>query len=195
MYNIYENPWLLFSASMIVLVVVVMYRRIFPDKCRFWQLIIPFALMTAAFGIDHFVKTDREKIELTIKQMKTAAVNADMNLLEPVISPDYADDMFISKDDLLDSLDKLITKANIKRIKIRQNFIKIANKKASSEMRITLFMQPESEYAPANTIMFIEFELSFEKSGNDWLRIANESIIDGLRPFMGVVRDRLEAKG
>jgi hypothetical protein len=31
-------------------------------------------------------------------------------------------------------------------------------------------------------------------NGDDWLRIANESIIEGLRPFMGIVRDRLEAE-
>ena len=169
MYNIYETPWLLFSASIFVLIAVVTFRRISPDKCRFWQLIIPFALMASAFGIDYFVSTDYEKIELTIKQGVRSAVDADMDLLSPIISPDYSDNRYISKQDLLNSLGKLTTMANIRRIKIRQNFITLANAKASSEMRITVFMQPESEYAPANSLMFIELELEFEKRRDDWL--------------------------
>lgn len=168
MYNIYENPWLLFFVSLFVLVVVVMYRRLFPDKCRFWQLTIPFALMAAAFGIDHFVKTDYEKIELTIKQGVRSAVDADMDLLEPIISPDYADGRYTSKQNLLKSLGRIIDKANIKRIKIRHNFIEIDNKQASSQMRITVFMQPESELGSLNSLMFIELELEFEKRRDNW---------------------------
>ncbi len=169
MYDIYENPWLLFSASIFVLVIVVMYRRIFPEKCRFWQLIIPFALMASAFGIDHFVRTNHEKIGLVIKQGVRSAVDADMDLLAPIISPDYSDDRYISKPNLLNSLGKLTTKANIKRIKVRQNLITIADAKASSKMRITVFMQPESDYAPSNTLMFIKLELEFEKIDDNWL--------------------------
>ena len=169
MYDIYENPWLLFSVSIFVLVVVVMYRRMCPDKCRFWQLIIPFALMASAFGIDHFVRTDHEKIELVVKQGVRSAVDADMDMLKPIVSPNYSDNRYISKQDLLNSLGKLTTKANIIRIKIRQNFITIAGTEATSKMRITLFMQPESEYAPANSLMFIELELKFEKHRDNWL--------------------------
>ena len=169
MYDIYQDPWLLFSVSIFVLVIVVMHRRIFPDKCRFWQLIIPFALMASAFGVDYFVKTDHEKIELTVKQGIRPAVDADMDMLEPIISPDYSGNRYISKQNLLNSLGKITDKANIMRIKIRQNFIQIDHRNASSEMRITVFMQPESEYAPANTLMFIQLELQFEKRLDDWL--------------------------
>lgn len=169
MYDIYDNPWLLFFISLTVLVIVVMYRRIFPDKCRFWQLIIPFALMAAAFGMDYFVKTDHEKIEITIKQAVTATKNADMVSMAPLISPDYSGNMFISKKDLLESLGRHSKKANILRIKIRQNFIEIDNETATSKMRITVFMQPDSDFAPGNTLLFIELELEFAKRRDNWL--------------------------
>ncbi len=169
MYDIYENPWLLFSASIFVLVVVVMYRRMFPDKCRFWQLIIPFALMASAFGIDHFVRTDREKIDTIINQAIKSTVDKDMNLVSSLISPDFSGNMFTSKKDLINSLNRHLNQANVRKIEKRHNFIQVENATGTSNLRISVFMNPESNYAPSKTLIFIKLELEFEKIDDNWL--------------------------
>ena len=185
MYNIFQNPWLLFSISMAVLLVTVMFRMARPEKARFWQLIIPFVLAVMAFGIDHFVKTDYEKIELTIKQSVKAVVDCDLALVAENISPDYYDQRNSSKQQLMKSLREITSRVGIEKIKIRQNLIKTAKMTGSSELRIAVFMQPKSDFAPGKTLMFVKFKLHFRKTGNkEWQIYTTELISINDDPLM-----------
>ncbi|MBN1456989.1 MAG: hypothetical protein JW912_03965 [Sedimentisphaerales bacterium] len=177
MYNIYENPWLLFSISMAVLLVIVMFRKARPEKARFWQLIIPFVLAATAFGVDHFVKTDYEKIELTIKQSVKAVIDGDLDLVAENISPDYSDQRNPSKQRLMEALREITSRAGIEKIKIRQNLIKTAKMTGSSELRIAVFMQPKSDFAPGKSLMFAKLKLHFRKTENKEWQIYTTELI------------------
>ena len=59
--KIFQSPTTLIVASAIALIVVVFIRQTWPEKRKFWQLLIPPAIFAAAFALDYFVKTDLEK--------------------------------------------------------------------------------------------------------------------------------------
>lgn len=185
MYNIFENPWLLFSISMVVLLVIVMFRRARPEKAYFWQLFIPFLLAGMAFGIDHFVKTDYEKIELAIKHSVKAVIDGNLVLVAENISPDYSDKRNSSKQQLMEALRKIISRAGIEKIKIRQNLIKTTKMTGSSELRIVVFMQPNSDFAPGKSLMFVKLKLHFRKTENkEWQIYTTELISINDDPLM-----------
>jgi len=177
MYNIFENPWLLFSISMAVLLVVVMFRRTCPEKAYIWQLIIPFVLAATAFGVDYFFKTDYEKVELAIKQSVKAVVDGDLARVAENISPDYSDKRNSSKQQLMEALRKIVSKAGIEKIKIRQNLIKTAKMTGSSELRVVVFMQPNSDFAPGKSLMFVKLKLHLRKTENKEWQIYTTELI------------------
>jgi hypothetical protein len=185
MYNIFENPWLLFSISMAVLLVIVMFRRAHPEKAYFWQLIIPFVLAVTAFGLDCFLKTDYEKVELTIKQSVKAVIDGDLAGVAENISPDYSDKRNSSKQQLMEALKEITSKAGIEKIKIRQNLIKTAKMTGSSELRVVVFMQPNSDFAPGKSLMFVKLKLHFRKTENkEWQIYTTELISINDDPLM-----------
>jgi len=66
MTNIFEQPWLLLIASVVILLAVAVIRGLSPQRHRWWFWLLPVVIATAAFAIDFFVQTDTEKIKEAI---------------------------------------------------------------------------------------------------------------------------------
>ena len=113
---------------------------------------------------------------MAIKQGVKSAADNNIASMAPLISPDYSGFRNNSKKRFLADMKDMINEANILRIKIRHNFIQITGQKANSQMRITVFSQPESDLGSMNSMMFIELELKFEKRRDDWLLSSMEIV-------------------
>ncbi|GAI46979.1 unnamed protein product, partial [marine sediment metagenome] len=66
MFDFFEQPWTLLITAILVLLVVLMLRRIFPGKKHWGQWLLPLFLAALAFGLDYLVQTDLEKINAVI---------------------------------------------------------------------------------------------------------------------------------
>ena len=86
MFNFFEQPWTLFITAVVVLYIVFRFRSFFPQKHRWWQWLIPVFIAIAAFGLEHFVETDLEKIKSVIKTGIKAVEEENPCVIEALIS-------------------------------------------------------------------------------------------------------------
>ncbi|MHC4570768.1 MAG: hypothetical protein ACYS0C_01650 [Planctomycetota bacterium] len=91
MFNIFEHPWGLITVAIISLPVLLMVRRIFPEKRHWWQLALPALLALAAFGFDFLVETDLEKIKAVISTAAKAVEQENPDAIDMLISDNYRD--------------------------------------------------------------------------------------------------------
>ncbi|MHC4239449.1 MAG: hypothetical protein ACYSUC_06790, partial [Planctomycetota bacterium] len=62
MLNIFQQPWTILLVAVITSLAISIYRWLFPEKSRRWQLLVPLVIALAGFALDFLVKTDLEKI-------------------------------------------------------------------------------------------------------------------------------------
>ncbi len=91
MFNIFENPWGLLTAAVVLAIVVWIFRSLAPQKMRWWLWLLPLAIGCAAFAIDFLVETDTEKIEKTIYALTKAVEQENCNAIAPLIAENYND--------------------------------------------------------------------------------------------------------
>jgi len=80
MLDIFEQPWTLVGTAVLVLFGMLTFRSFFPEKRRWWQLLVPVFLTVAAFGADMLVQTDTEKINAVINTTIKAVQQEDCSL-------------------------------------------------------------------------------------------------------------------
>ncbi len=102
MFNLFEQPWTLVGAAVLVLFGILTFRSVFPEKRRRWQLALPVLLAGAAFALDMFVKTDLEKVNIVIRKGIRAVEQEDCDTIEQIISPDYNDSYHNNKASLIE---------------------------------------------------------------------------------------------
>jgi len=91
MLNIFENPWGLLAAAFAGALIIWIFRCITPEKMHWKLWMIPFVIGFAAFGLDHFVETDNEKIEKTIYSLIKAVEQEDSDAIASLIAENYSD--------------------------------------------------------------------------------------------------------
>ena len=101
MFNIFEQPWTLLVVAILILPVLLMFRRISPEKRQWWQLLLPPLLALAAFGLDSLVQTDLEKINAVINTAVKAVEEENPGAIEAIISGNYHDSYHNTKGDLM----------------------------------------------------------------------------------------------
>ncbi len=120
MFNLFDHPWGLLTVAIIALLGLLMLRRIFPEKCRWWLWFLPALLVAAAFAFDFLVETDLEKINALINTAVLAVEQENPNAIEPLISDDYRDSVHNTKSSLISHcrirLSEPLIEKNIKRI-------------------------------------------------------------------------------
>ena len=117
---IFEQPWPLLITAGVVLLLVVIFRSVFPQKRRWWQWLLPAVLAVAAFGLDFLVKTDLEKINAVIKTGTKAVEEENPDAIEAIIADNYRDSYHKTKDELMRHcrivLEEPLVEKSIKRI-------------------------------------------------------------------------------
>lgn len=101
MLNVFGQPFSLLIAAAITLFVVLILRKIFPEKHHWRRWLLPVSLAVAAFGLDFLVQTNTEKIKAVIKTATKAVEEENPDVIETLISANYRDSHHRTKEDFM----------------------------------------------------------------------------------------------
>lgn len=167
---IFETPWPVLTAALIVLAVVVIIRQAWPDNRRWWQLVIPVILVASAFGLDYFFDTDYEKIESIIDSGIEAVVEQNVGQIDGIVSPDYSDSRHRSKASLMGFCRDLLSQPFVERIKRQQEQVTISVPEAEAEISVRLHLYPQNPYSVGGTLMYVKMKLYLTRTAyGNWL--------------------------
>ncbi len=182
--QIFETPWPILTAAIVVLGIVVIIRQTWPDARRWWQLLIPAALAAGGLCLEHFIETDYEKIESVINSGIRAVVEQDVGGIDRIISADYSDSRHRSKTRLMSYCRDLLEQPFVERIKKQQELITVSAKKAEAELSVRLDLHPQNTYAMGGTIIYVKMKLHLAKTaGGSWLISSTEIVSVNNQPF------------
>jgi uncharacterized membrane protein len=172
MFDVFEQPWTLLTVAIATLLVLLMVRRILPEKRRWWQLALPAFLAVAAFGLDTLIKTDREKINAVINIGVKAVEDGNPDAVEPIISEDYSDSYHKTKTALMRhcrrKLSEPLVEKNIKRIVE----IVVSPSKTTAEATFTVRMVFDKRsyvYRNYKRTMLLRVKANLQKEQDKWL--------------------------
>jgi len=144
MFDIFEQPWTLVGAAVLVLFGMLTFRSFFPGKRRWWQLLVPVFLAAAAFGTDMLFQTDLEKINSVIKTAIKAVQQEDCSAIEAVIANNYSDSYHGTKKQLLDHCRRELSKPLVDKGKKTGLLIKISDSNATATLFAVIIFDKNS---------------------------------------------------
>jgi ketosteroid isomerase-like protein len=144
MFNVFEQPYTLLGAAVLVLLAVLTFRSVFPEKRRWWQMLIPVVIAGAAFGLDALVQTDLEKINAVIDKGVKAIQNEDYNAIARILSADYSDSYHDTKEQLLAHCRRVLPRAMVRKHNKTGVMIKITGPEATAVVFTTLIFDKNS---------------------------------------------------
>ena len=171
MFDIFEQPWTLAGAAVLVLFGMLTFRSFCPEKRRFWQLLVPVLVVVAAFGADLFVQTDNEKIIAVIKTALRAVKEEDYKAIEPLIINNYSDSYHNSKKSLLDHCKRELSRPLVDKSIKRGLLIDISDSDATAILFLLIIFDKDS-YISQNykSFLLVKARLSFRKQPDkNWL--------------------------
>jgi len=147
MFDLFEQPWTLVGAAVLVLFGMLTYRSVFPEKRRWWQLAAPAFIVAAAFGTDLLVQTDREKINALLKRGMKAVEQKNLDALAAIISADYYDSFHKSKEELMAHSWKEMERSGVQKIKKNSALIQLSPPHATATIIVVVRFEQASYIA------------------------------------------------
>ena len=182
--NIFEQPWGLLGVAVVVLLVMLVIRMFVPDKRRWWQLAIPVILAVAAFGVDHFVKTDLEKIKTVIKTSTKGLKTENSDLIEPLISENYQDSSHRTKKYLISHCRRRLSEPVVEKAITRIAGIDVTGQNAVATFTVNIVVDPRSRLHEYQQIMLVKVKYNLQKEQNkNWLIEKIEILELNKQPF------------
>ncbi len=184
MTNIFQTPWLLLFISLVLLMVVAVLRQSFPEKQRWWQLLLPLVLAIIALGLDYFIETDYEKVKQVIKHARDAVVAEDADALATTLSPGYSDRSHNSGGELVRFLRSFFATTKIDKAPQTTGQIVIDAPTATAENVYRVHVGPDSAYTQAATIYYVKVRMHLRKNADaQWLITGCELLELNFQPF------------
>jgi len=168
MTSIVEQPWLLLIVSGIVLLAVIVFRGMFPERHKWWLWLFPVIIAAAAFAIDYFVRTDAEQIKEVIYKAVKAAEKETPEAIEPLISEDYQDSLGTSKQGFLRRCRAWFEEPIIEKIVCRIVSLDVNTPQASAVFTVRVVFDPRGPVYEYTKRMFFKIRADFHKQGDIW---------------------------
>ena len=171
MFGIFEQPWTLVGAAVLVLFGMLTFRSVCPEKRRWWQLLVPVFLTVAAFGVDTLVQTDTEKINSVIHAAIKAVQQEDCSAIEAVIANNYSDSYHSTKKYFIDHCRRKLSKPLVDKGKKTGLLIDISDSNATAILFAAIIFDKNS-YISQNykSFLLIKARLSLRKQPDKrWL--------------------------
>ena len=170
MFEIFEQPWTLVGAAVLVLFGMLTFRSFCPEKRRWWQLLVPLFLAVAAFGADMLVQTDLEKINSVIKAAVKAVQQEDCSAIEATIANNYSDSYHSTKKHLLDHCRRELSKSLVEKGKKTGLMINISDSNATATLFALIILDKNSSISQYKSFFQVKVRLSLRKQlDNKWL--------------------------
>jgi hypothetical protein len=168
MANVFESPWLLLIVAIASLVTILLLHMVLPAKKRYWHLLLPIAIALAAFAVDHFIKTDNEKIHYTINKAVKAVESENINILSTTIDRNYKDTFHKNRDGLITHAQNILSQPIIE--KIYWSMITIDIKTSGTTASIIARVVFEPDFQQYSRMVLVEANMSLKKQKNsNWL--------------------------
>jgi hypothetical protein len=171
MFDIFEQPWTLVGAAVLVLFGMFTFRSICPEKRRWWQLLVPLLLAVGALGLDEIVKTDQERISAVIAKGIKAVKEEDFRAVESILSDRYSDSYHDTKQHLLSHFRTVLSEPLIAKHKRTGLLVNVKGPNATAVLFTTVTFEKDSRIAQ-NYVSFLltKTRLSLQKQPDKrWL--------------------------
>ena len=179
MFDIFEQPWTLVGAAVLVLFGMLTFRSFCPEKRRWWQLLVPVFLTVAAFGVDMLVQTDNEKINSVIHTVIKAVQQEDYSAIGAVITNNYSDSYHSTKKQFMDHCRRELSKPLVDKGKKTGLLIDISDSNATATLFAVIIFDKNS-YISQNYISFllVKARLSLRKQPDKRWLISSIEILE-----------------
>ena len=182
MTNIFEQPWLLLIVAGVVFLGVAVFRDVLPPG-RVWLFwLLPVVIAIAAFGIDYFVQTDKEKVEAVLAKACRAVEGEDIRALEPLISNDYRDSVHPSKQALLNHFGERLSKPVIEKIVSAIVSLDIKPPDATVVFTARVMFDPKGPVYEYRKMMLFKLQADLKREVGEWFFSRTEILTIDLQP-------------
>lgn len=169
MFNLFEQPLTLLAAAGITLLVLLIFRTVFPDKRHWWQFALPIILAASAFGVDFLIQTDREKIRMVINTALKAVEKENPDTIDQIISDNYSDSYHNTKQALMHYCRTWLAQPLIKKNYKTILQMDISPRQAVVTLTVrTVFEQQSVAARNYKQIIVTKARLDFEKQHDKW---------------------------
>ncbi|MBC8481208.1 MAG: hypothetical protein H8D47_00895 [Planctomycetes bacterium] len=170
MTNVTENPLLLLTIAALAIVALWLLKVFAPEKHRPYYWAIPLAITLSALALDFFIKTDLEKINLTIKNIVKAGESENPDAIAALLSNDYNDSLHLRKNIIVSHCKQLLTPHLIDKAVLRIISIQTQPETAQAVFTVNIFFEQDSTAAQYKKFMFIKMKTNLKKNNSkNWL--------------------------
>jgi hypothetical protein len=171
MFDLFEQPWTLLGAAILVLFGMLTFRSVFPEKRCWWQLALPFIVAASAFATDLLVQTDHEKIQALLKKGMKAVEQKNLDALAAIISADYYDSFHNSKQDLMAHIWKELERSGVQKVKKNSALIQVSPLQANATIIVVVRFEKDSYIAQNyKPWLLIKMRINLQKQPDrNWL--------------------------
>jgi len=157
--------------AILVLLGMLMFRRILPEKKHWGQWLLPAFLAVAAFGFDLLVKTDLEKINAVINTGIKAVEEENSDAIEAIISANYHDSYHNTKKDLMERCRRRLSGPLVAKNKKRPPIIEISPPNATVTLTVIIhFDKQSSVYQDIQRLIQTKSKINLQKQQDGrWL--------------------------
>lgn len=179
MWNIFEHPWSLIAAAIIVSLAIMIVRSFAPQKHRWWHFALPVLIIIAAFALDFFFQTETELIKNVVNSVITAVEEENCSAIERIIAENYHDSKHRSKRSLIINCTSKLSSPIIEKIIKRIISIEIASPNATAVLTARVMFDEESEiYQGFRREMFTKVKLDLQKQRDKKWLISRAEILE-----------------
>ncbi len=170
--SIFEQPWPLLVASLVVFLIVGAWRAVFPEKNRWWQWCLPAGVALLALGLDLVVATDHEQVLALSRSLIKMVAAEDVDGISGLLAPEYRDSMHRDRDALLAHVESGLGHSPVSKLtKLSREVESLSPSQASLVMELGVVFEKESRLASLyKRQFFVSLRLGMVKSARGaWL--------------------------
>jgi len=170
MFDIFEQPYTLIGAAILVLFGILTFRSFCPEERRWWQLLIPLFIAIAAVGLDMSVQTNLEKINSVVNAAIKAVQQEDYRAIGATIADNYSDSYHSTKQHLMDHCKRQLSKPLIDKITKPSQLIDISDSNATVTLFVMIILDKNSDFSQYKSFFEVKSRLSLRKQPDKkWL--------------------------
>ena len=169
MWNIFEYPWTGIIVALAIQMLLTIIHIVKPNTRKLWHTAIPVIIIALAFGVDHFIKTDREKIELLITETLSATQAEDLARVEALFADDYDDSYNRSKEQIMNVCRKWLSKPFIEKNSLMGKQLELRDENAVVILSVVTQIEASNEASSMIKVLSTTSRISLAKYGDKWL--------------------------
>ena len=172
MWNLFEQPWTLLAAAVLILFGVLTFRSVWSEKRKPWQWFLPVGVAVLGVGLDLAVTTDLEKINQVIKTGLKAVQEENCAAIAPLLAADYQDSYHKTKESLLERCRGRLVPPAVKKIRKVSSKVEITSPNARVALSAWMTFDKDSFWAQAyKPTALIAVDVYFRKQPDRTWRI------------------------